>query len=69
MIRRRLFAALILFGFAIGSALFWNDGAVDWVLVGINLVAALLGLLVLHFRWRSKERRPLSPEKAQDIFS
>ncbi|MBD2841554.1 hypothetical protein [Erythrobacter rubeus] len=69
MIKRRLLAAAILFVFAVGSALYWNDGTPDWVLLSVNLAAALIGLTVLHFRWRSRERRSLSPEKAKDIFS
>ncbi|MBV7266831.1 hypothetical protein [Erythrobacter ani] len=69
MIRRRIFAAAILVVFAVGSALYWNDGAADWMLLGINLAAAGVGLMVLHFRWRPRERRPLSRQKAKDIFS
>ncbi|MDJ0643591.1 MAG: hypothetical protein QNJ15_12305 [Erythrobacter sp.] len=69
MIRRRLFAALILFAFAVGSALFWDGGEVDWFTIGTNLAVAAIGLVFLHFRWRTRERRALTPNKAKDVFS
>ncbi len=69
MIKRRIFAAIALIAFAIGSSLFWNDGAVKWVSIGINLGAALLGFILLHFKWRAREKREVSPKKAQEIFS
>lgn len=68
MIRRRILAAILLYGFAVGSALFWNDGAVKWLTIGINLLAATAGLFVLHYRWRSTERRAFTPTKAKEIF-
>ncbi|WP_298467081.1 hypothetical protein [uncultured Erythrobacter sp.] len=69
MIRRRIFAAILLYGFAVGSALFWNRGEFDWLTFGVNIVAASLGLIVLHFRWRIKERRAFTPKRAKDVFS
>lgn len=66
---RRLFAAIVLYAFAIGSALFWNGGTVDWVILGANLVSATLGLGFLHWRWQQQERRALSPKKIRDVFS
>ena len=66
---RRIFAALVLYAFAIGSALFWTGGAVDGVILGANLVAATIGLGFLHWRWRRQEIRALSPGKIRDVFS
>jgi hypothetical protein len=69
VIRRRVFAAIVLYGFAIGSALFWRDGVLDWTYMGANLIAASAGLIFLHSRWRRKEARALTPQKVKDIFS
>lgn len=68
-IRRRLIAALVLYGFAIGSALFWNDWQLEWITMGTNLFAATVGLAALHLRWRGQEKRAMTPNKARDIFS
>jgi len=59
---------MLLFAFAIGSALFWSGGLVNWTTLGINLVAASLGMIALHFRWRVQERRAFTPTKAKDVF-
>ena len=67
-IKRRLFALVVVYSFATGSAFFWNTGSFEVSLI-INLTVATLGLVVLHFRWRSYERRALTPKKARDIFS
>lgn len=69
MIKRRLLAAILLFGFAVGSAFFWRSGELDWVALGINLIAASAGLLLLHLRWRGQEQRAMTPKKVRDIFS
>jgi hypothetical protein len=66
---RRLFAAVMLYGFAVGSALFWNSGAIDRVILGANLVAATLGLGFLHWRWQRQERKAMSPKAIRDVFS
>ena len=68
-ILRRLMAAAILLAFAVGSVLFWNRGGFEAVQLAINLAVASLGMLWLHLRWRSRERRELTPTKAKDIFS
>ncbi len=68
-IKRRAFAALILFGFAIGSVLFWNDGEMDWSVLALNCVSASAGWYYLHSRWSAKERRALTPKRLEDIFS
>ena len=69
MIRRRVFAFVILIVFAIGSSLFWNDGEIKWLSMSVNLIAACAGMIFLHYRWRAQERRALSPGKLKDIFS
>lgn len=71
-LRRRLFAALLLSGFAIGAVLFWqSDRAFQFQLplIMINLALASLGMTLLHFRWKRQEARLLDPKKAEDIFS
>ena len=69
MIRRRIFAAILLYGFAIGSVLYWNDGEWDWPMIAINLVAASAGMIFLHTKWAARERTALTPKKVKDIFS
>ncbi|MEM6477066.1 MAG: hypothetical protein AAF687_12950 [Pseudomonadota bacterium] len=69
MMRRRIFAALVLFGVALGSALYWNDGKIDLTLLAINIAAASIGFSWLHHRWKRKEARIITPQKAEDIFS
>jgi uncharacterized membrane protein YqjE len=77
---KRLLAALLLFGVAIGSALYWSEGElVLWYwkegkrltvsALPVNLIVAFLGCIWLHFRWRARERRALDPSKVKDIFS
>ncbi|MBV7260145.1 hypothetical protein [Erythrobacter crassostreae] len=69
MIKRRILAAFLLMGFAIGSPLFWNDGSWDNFDFGINLILASFGFLFLHHRWKRREARMLTPTRARDIFS
>lgn len=66
---RRLFAALILVGFAVGSVLFWNNGRFDALQFGFNSIVAVVGFIWLHIRWRAKERAAMTPSKVKDIFS
>ncbi|MEE4538673.1 MAG: hypothetical protein V2J51_09315 [Erythrobacter sp.] len=67
--RHRVFAAATLMIFAIASALFWNGGAFDPVLLGGNLLVACIGFLVLHHRWKQREKRAVSSTNLKDIFS
>lgn len=66
---RRLLAALVLLGFAIGSVLFWNDGRFDLIQLAFNALVAVIGFVWLHRRWRAKERAAMTPKKVKDIFS
>lgn len=79
-ILRRAIAAALLYAVAIGSALLFPGAAltlwreadgtgVSISALSINLVVATLGSIWLHFRWRARERRALSPRKVKDIFS
>lgn len=68
VIRRRVLAAVLLYSFAIGSAYFWNDWELDWLIMGTNLAAATIGLVVLHLRWRSREKQAMTPKKIRDTF-
>lgn len=69
VIRRRLLAALLLYAFAIGSAFFWNDWQLDWIDMGSNLALATAGLILLHLRWRAREKKAMTPKQVRDIFS
>jgi hypothetical protein len=69
MIRRRLLAFVFLFGAAVASALFWNDGAFEWMTLGANLLAASIGWIWLHYRWKQQEAQIMTPAQAKDIFS
>lgn len=69
MIRRRLFAFVALYGAAIGSALYRNDGAFEWMTFSANLIAATIGFVWLHFRWKEQEARIMTPKNFKDIFS
>lgn len=66
---RRALAAMLLFGSATGSVVFWNGGAFDLVQFAINLFVAGAGLVWLHLRWRVRERRALTTGEVEDIFS
>lgn len=66
---RRLVAALLLLGTALVTAFLRSDGSPHLYDLIANMVVAILALVILHFRWRSKEKKTLSPEQAQDIFS
>ncbi|MEO1220649.1 MAG: hypothetical protein AAFY42_04770 [Pseudomonadota bacterium] len=69
MIRRRLFAAIVLYGFAVGSVFYWSDGDWNWITMGINLASATAAMIFLHTRWAAKERQALQPMTIEDIFS
>lgn len=69
MIKRRLIAAVLLLVFATGSPLLWNNGVFDALHFGVNFALAGIGFLVLHHKWKHREDRMVTPDKARDIFS
>lgn len=68
VLRRRVLAAVLLYVFAVGSALFWNDWEFNSLAMAINLIAATSGLLILHLRWRAREKEAMTPKKIRDTF-
>ena len=69
MILRRIIAAILLFGIAIGSVLFWEGANPDWITLGINIGLATIGFIFLHFRWKKKEAQAITPQKIRKEFS
>jgi hypothetical protein len=39
-----------------------------WLDLAFHLFAALAALVFLHFRWRRRERRALTPRRIRDTF-
>lgn len=66
---RRMLAAIILIGGALVATFARAEGQAGWFDMVINLVVALIALFLLHLRWRTREKREISPAKARDIFS
>ena len=66
---RRIIAAVLLIGTAIITTLLRAEGAQRWIDLVVNITVALIALVLLHLRWRARERNRLSPQKARDIFS
>lgn len=70
--KRRIFAALLIYGFALGSVFFWNAErpfAAQAPQLILNFALGTIGLAILHFRWKRQEDQIVSPDKARDIFS
>lgn len=67
--RRRLAGALILFTTAIASSALRNGGQFLTIDMASNLAIAAIVFGLLHFRWRNRERRELTPGKLEDTFS
>ena len=68
-LKRRLVAAMLLVGTAIVTSVLRSEGNQRWFDLITNVVIALVALGLLHLRWRSRERKIVTPEKARDIFS
>ncbi|MFM7403680.1 MAG: hypothetical protein ACKO1N_06195 [Erythrobacter sp.] len=68
MIRRIVDAAILLGGAVIFTFVRGKQQPV-WINLGVNLVAAGIALGILHVRWRAREKREITPSKAEDIFS
>lgn len=66
---RRVVAAVLLVGAAVCMALVRASNDHLWIELGINLFFAWAAFGFLHFRWRARERREITPDRARDIFS
>lgn len=66
---RRIIAAVILIGVAVATAFARGQGVQLWIELGANLTAAIAALVLLHFRWRSKERKSVTRGQLEDTFS
>lgn len=65
---RRLVAALLLVGTAIAVTVLRSENGLDRINLAVNLVAALGALVFLHYRWRAREKRALTPRRIKDTF-
>ncbi|AOL23278.1 hypothetical protein Ga0102493_112262 [Erythrobacter litoralis] len=65
---RRLVAALLLIGTAIAVSVLRTGGDPGGIDLAFNLLAALAALVFLHFRWRRREKRALTPRTIRDTF-
>lgn len=66
---RRIVAGIILIAASVSFAFARNQGQQFWFELGANLIAAMAALVFLHYRWRAKERRAMTPDKIRDVFS
>ena len=62
---RRIVAALLLLGTALAVSLLRGPDPVELV---FNLLAALGAFVFLHYRWRRRETRALTPRRIKDTF-
>ena len=72
MIRRRVIAAMAIIAVAVGSPFFWrvaNGSQVELYSIATNCLFGAIAFAILHFRWRMKEKRRMSPKQARDTFS
>ena len=68
-LRRRIIAAAVLVGAAFLATWLLSEADQVWIALGLNLFAAWAAFGFLHFRWRAREQREMTPAKAEDIFS
>jgi len=68
-LRRRIIAAILLVGAALLTTWLRAESDQIWLECGLNLLAAWAAFGFLHFRWRAREQREMTPAKAEDIFS
>ena len=67
-LRRRVVAALILFGAAAIIPFVRYQGGQVWFELLVNLIAAVAALVFLHLRWRRQERKAMTRGQMKDIF-
>lgn len=65
---RRIVAAVLLLGTAVAVAALRAESEPRWLDLAFHLFAALAALVFLHFRWRRRERRALTPRRIRDTF-
>lgn len=65
---RRIIAALLLIGAAIAVTSLRAEGEVRRIDLALNLLAGIAAFIFLHFRWRRRERRALTPRTIRDTF-
>ncbi|MEQ8411469.1 MAG: hypothetical protein RIC51_06175 [Erythrobacter sp.] len=65
---RRIVAALLLIGAAMAATVLRSGGNPGWVDLAFNLVAAIAAFVFLHYRWRRRETRALTPRRIKDTF-
>ena len=68
-LQRRIVAAALLLGAAAFASWLRASGKHFWIELGLNLTVAWVAFGFLHFRWRAREERQITPDKAEDIFS
>jgi hypothetical protein len=68
-LKRRMVAAVLLVGTALGVTWLRAAGEQFWIELAINLLTACAAFGFLHYRWRAREQREMTPAKAKDIFS
>lgn len=68
-LKRRIVAAVLLLGAAAVATWLRAPSEYFWIELGLNLTIAWAAFGVLHFRWRAREERQITPDKAEDIFS
>ncbi|MBI1401909.1 MAG: hypothetical protein GC147_01675 [Porphyrobacter sp.] len=66
---RRIIAAALLLGGALVTSVLRGPSDPVWVEPAFNLFAACVAFAFLHFRWRAREKREITPDRARDIFS
>lgn len=65
---RRIAAAVLLLAAALAAALLRGEGGASGLELALNLAAALGAFVFLHYRWRARERRALTPRRIRDTF-
>lgn len=65
---RRIIAALVLLGTAVAVSVLRGGDTPDRLDLALNLAAALGAFVFLHYRWRARERRALTPRRIRDTF-
>ena len=68
LLARRPVAELMPTGTAIAVTMLRADGEPRGIDLAFHLIAAPVALAFLHFRWRTGERRALTPRRIKDTY-